>query len=420
MTSTPFPTDAEPDSAPQGASDSPRLASHRSAGSLSPSTIETLVRFDELDSDAIARLSGDPSTSRVLQQLRAADDYLHSQLFRDRFSGSRKELRAVPASVPAESLFAFGRGELDATEAGVVREHLEQVPEEKSWVESLRESPPPATLTWDAIDPQEEIEVSSPILAGPGSNAGIDLLTTSENETPYARVGYTTGEKRRSIPGWVTWTPLAAAALVLAMAIGGNERRSVLDGGLPNSPIFRSAGTEALLFPRGRVIDSTTAVTTYASEPLFEVTPVKGASQYRFELRDVTRQGAFAEGEVLWEGVAPTHQATAPPIHAGSYVWRASATVNGIDRDLGSLSFTVVPATAVDRSLVVRAALSPKEAALSPKEGASEEQATMPRILREDIRRLHASGFLTDARAKARALPPGKDRDEYLAVPGDR
>ena len=94
--------------------------------------------------------------------------------------------------------------------------------------------------------------------------------------------------------------------------------------------------------------------------------------------------------------------ATAPELDPGKYTWTATATVQGIDRVLGSLSFTVVPARSVDRALFVRAA--------------NTQSVMMPTILREDIRRLHASGFLTDARSKARALPPGGERDKYLGI----
>ncbi|MEM8709538.1 MAG: hypothetical protein AAGG01_01185, partial [Planctomycetota bacterium] len=95
--------------------------------------------------------------------------------------------------------------------------------------------------------------------------------------------------------------------------------------------------------------------------------------------------------------------ATAPSLTPGSYTWTATARVNGLERSLGTLSFTVVPATAMDRALFIRASTSNRD--------------IVPGILREDIRRLHASGFLTDARCKARALPAGPERDAYLAIP---
>ncbi|MFT6110051.1 MAG: hypothetical protein ACJA2W_002976 [Planctomycetota bacterium] len=390
MTPTPLPSDAEPEF---GSADSPRQES------LAPATVETLVRFDEASDHELAQLDRDPRSREVLRKLRVADRYLQrGQLLAQDPKGT--------GTVAAETLFDFGHGDLQASEAEAVREHLAGAPEEDTWVESLRQSPPPATLTWetlegseddanDVIDEEPDAQpttapemvpaVESPVLAGPGSNS-----TSS----------------RRAIPGWVAWTPLAAAALILAMALGGNGRRSVLEGGLPSSPIVRSASTEALLFPRGRVIASTSAVTTYASQPLFEVTPVADATRYGFELRDVSNESAFAEGEIVWESTSTEHHATAPALQAGSYVWRATARVQGMDRDLGSRSFTVVRATAVDRSLLLRAA--------------SSQHSTMPGILREDIRRLHASGFLTDARGKARALPPGQERDEYLAIQSGR
>ncbi len=367
-------------------------------GGFSAATIEGLVRYDEASPEVIAKLEREPGALAVLNKLRAADAFLKSGAMLD----------STPESaVSPEELFAFGRGELEPSEAEVVREHLAHTPQENEWVKALRGSTPPATLTWDRVDNDSEKSEElgdaqstdgAPVLAGPGSTAA-----------PNAQQPLIQGERADSpgrFPAWLAWTPLAAAALILAMAIGGTGQRSVLDGGLPNSPIMRSASTDALLFPRGRVIASTDTVRTYASQPLFEVTPVAGASRYGFELRKIDGQSVFAEGKVVWESTATSHQASAPALSAGKYTWTATATVQGIDRVLGSLSFTVVPARAVDRALFVRAATG--------------QASTMPGILREDIRRLHASGFLTDARSKARSLPPGKERDKYLAIPSGR
>ncbi len=370
MTPTPFPPDSEPERLNEESHSSPASR----GGSLAPATIETLVRFDEATTSELAAIEEDAQSAAVLRKLRSADAYLESG-----------QMMTAPktSDMPAEQLFAFGQGELNAQEADVVREHLEESPQEKQWVDALRASPPPATLTWDAIDDDEGAHETTPVLAGPGSRAA-----------------------SKGLPGWIAWTPLAAAALILAMAIGGSGPRSVLDGGLPHSPVTRSAAAEGLLFPRGRVIAATPGIPTYASQPLFEVTPVDGATQYHFVLRDVSAQSAFSQGTVVWESRSASHQATAMALSAGSYVWSASAKVHNIERDLGTLSFTVMPAAAVERALVVRAATVQRD--------------KTPSMLRDDIRRLHASGFLTDAREKARSLPAGKDRDEYLASPSGR
>lgn len=355
------------------------------------------MRYDEASPEDLALLEREPGAAAVLAKLREVDAQLESGAFR---MGATGPMGSTGNVVSSEALFAFGHGELAQDEAEVVREHLAQTPQESAWVEALRSSPPPATLTWDAPDAGDtgnigdndtEVDAeASPILAGPGSQSVPSVGKTDE------------AHSKPNFPSWLAWTPLAAAALILAMAIGGTGQRSVLDGGLPNSPIMRSAATNTLLFPRGRVIASTATVRTYASNPLFEVSPVEGASHYGFELRKVTGQNAFAEGEVVWESTAASHEASAPELAPGKYTWTATAEVQGIDRVLGSLSFTVVPARAVDRALFVRAATG--------------QSVTMPGILREDIRRLHASGFLTDARSKARALPQGEERDRYLAI----
>ena len=390
MTSTPTPKDREGSHTGAAESAASHAADGPSAGGFSAATIEALVRYDDASPEELARLEREPGAAAALRELRKADAFLQSGGL----------LTADPkCSVSSENLFAFGRGELETNEANVVAEHLAQSPEESQWVEALRTSTPPATLTWDAPEAEFEETAAAPVLAGPGFDSATLMVDSDAAE---AKTGFTT---------WLAWTPLAAAALVLAMAIGGSEQRSVLDGGLPNSPIMRSASTDALLFPRGRVIASTDNVQTYASRPLFEVTPVKSASEYGFELRKVADQNAFDEGETIWEIGSKTHQTFAPELNPGNYTWTATAHVQGIDRALGSLSFRVVDAHSVARSLFVRAAAAGSTAA---------EAAAMPSILREDIRRLHASGFLTDARSKARALPPGAERDQYLAVPAVR
>ena len=336
---------------------------------FSAATEEALLRYDEATAEELSELELVPGASAVLAQLRAADAYLSRGALVKREEG----VDSTP-EIPAEQLYDYGRGQLAPDSLEAVQAHLARTPREQEWVESLQNSPPPATLTWDEVVDED-----------------------TEPPTNILRV-----EEKSSFPGWLAWTPLAAAALILAMAVGGTGRRSVLDGGLPNSPIVRSASADALLFPRGRVIASTPTTRTYASRPLFEVTPVDGASQYGFELRSVSGQNVFSEGEVVWESTSSTYSATAPELDPGKYTWTATATVQGIDRVLGSLSFTVVPARSVDRALFVRAA--------------NTQSVMMPTILREDIRRLHASGFLTDARSKARALPPGGERDKYLGI----
>lgn len=350
------------------------------------------MRYDEASPEVIARLEREPGALAVLKKLRAADAYLQD-------GGLQRDLQGAlvdsgpKSEVTPDELFAFGRGELAPVDAEVVREHLAQAPNENKWVESLRGSTPPSTLTWDK---PEEVPADEPVVEG-------SQPAESQAESPSILPG--PGSQGR-FPAWLAWTPLAAAALILAMAIGDTDRRSVLDGALPNSPIMRSASTDALLFPRGRVIGSTETVRTYASQPLFEVTPVAGANRYSFELRRITGQDVFAEGESVWESTATSHHATAPELAPGKYTWTAAATVQGIERALGSLNFTVLPAGTVDRSLLVRASTG--------------QSSPMPGVLREDVRRLHASGFLTDARSKARALPPGEERNRYLAVPSER
>ncbi len=73
----------------------------------------------------------------------------------------------------------------------------------------------------------------------------------------------------------------------------------------------------------------------------------------------------------------------------GHYTWEARATVNGLEQPLGERDFEVLQ----------------NEAFLQELNG---QEA------RKRIRSLHAAGYLTDARALARRLPPSSERDSYL------
>lgn len=345
-----------------------------------PRAVETLVRHDEASAEELSALEKDPSTARVLDRLREADRWLFSALEgNDASLGADLAPTTRADEVSAEELYDYGAGpgatELDPERRAVVEAYLADRPEEAAWVQGLSR-PVPAPLAFEPLTPNEEHIRALRSIPGPTAPTAASPL--------------------RRAPAWLTWAPLAAAALVLAMALGGEGRRNALDGGLPDSPVLRSTQIHTVLFPRGRVLAPVEGATTYASQPLFEVTPVEGATEYRFELR-VGVVGAFDEGDVVWSATTTTPIATASALAPGAYAWHAWARVDGLERSLDMLSFTVVEPA---RSDILRSA-----AGVAPD----------ARSTREDVRLLHAAGFLTDARHRARTLPPGADRAKYLS-----
>lgn len=382
-------------------------------------TLEAIARFDELEDDRLAELESNPATSQILRRLQEVDRWLESAL---------AENQGRDATVTAEELYRFGRGRgsepLSDLRRREVAAYLEEHPEEARWTEGL-DGPIPSPLDVtsspeprQAAEPKHAAERRGPVelrpvhLPGPrpaaedvvpveqlretpGPHAAGPSLVGPSSVGPRSVASHTHHHQApRPIAPWMRWIPVAAAALVMAMVLDRPGPTHAMDGGLPESPVLRSASSTALLFPRGRVIAPMDGVVTYAERPLFEVAAVEGADRYRFELRrnDGT---AFDEGDMVWAAESTSRNATADRLTAGTYEWGAWATVDGVERDLGRLSFVVLPAS--DSGLVACAS------------GANAGAA------REDVRRLHSAGFLTDARERARALPPGEARTAYLA-----
>ncbi|MEM9802645.1 MAG: hypothetical protein AAGA20_20130 [Planctomycetota bacterium] len=334
-----------------------------------PRAVEMMVRFDETPSDALAELRSDPTAARILDQLDAAERWLRAGLAEADARG--EEL------VPPDELYRFGRGPgaepLDDERADEIERYLESHADEAEWVEALS-SPVPAPLDVTPLTPDEMRIQRLRRIPGAGSH-----------QAPPAR----------RLPAWAALAPLAAAALVLVVAFSGSSTESA-QRGLPESPVLRSATSDPLLFPRGQVLAPIDGATTYATRPLFEVLPIDGATRYRFELRAGV-DGAFDEGEAVWTSASTEPFASAGPLATGAYAWSAWADVDGVERSLGTRSFSVVKPGA---SELLRSA-----AGL-----ASDSHAA-----RADVRRLHEAGYLTDARHRARSLAPGEERSRYLA-----
>lgn len=342
---------------------------------LDAAVVERLVRHDELSSAERTALAESPRVAAVLERLEAADRWLELGAVQE--APAEMTLAGMP---PAELLYdaAGGPGALDVDDEAraAVAAHLSTSPGERAWVEGLRRRPPSPLI----LDPLPEVNA--------GDSAGNESSSseTASEETPL--LPFTPAAPTRS-RAWLAWTPLAAAALLLAMALGGGVRPTVLDGGFPRSPLVRGDREPGPLFPRGRVVEGG----AFAAAPFFEFVSPARATAARLELRLLTSDGAdpFEEGQLLWSAAASQVE-DAPSLAAGRYEWRLFATVDGLETEQGSETFRVVAGHVGLRS------------------AASGTSAALP-----DVIELHAAGFLTDARHRARALPKSEERTRYLA-----
>ena len=371
-------------------------------------TLEAIARFDELESDRLDEIESHPAARQILDRLREVDLWLESAVAESNSGeaqggGAHREDR----NVSADDLYRFGNGRgsepLPERRRQEVEAFLADHPEEARWTQRLSD-PIPAPRNVGPIHRFPPVQLPGPRAGAPPLQRVEDLPTRAASDrslrSSEGATGSAAGQHERRAPRglapWVKWVPAAAAALMIAMLADRTGPTNALDGGLPESPVLRSSSSEALLFPRGRVLAPVEGLATYAARPLFEVASVPGAERYRFELR-LNSGGAFDEGNTVWTAESTSRNATADRLEAGTYEWSAWATVNGVERDLGDLSFVVLPA---------------EDARLTS--GASGANAGS-RSTREDVRRLHSAGFLSDARHRARDLAPGAPRAAYLA-----
>jgi hypothetical protein len=192
-----------------------------------------------------------------------------------------------------------------------------------------------------------------------------------------------------------------AATLVVGfslwMLVDGRESRLQL----PAAPLLRGESELALYYPRGPVLERGSWMPAAGLPLRFELRPVEGAQSYRVEVLSHAG-GAFDSGSKVTELRGALAELVLPArLEAGSYTWRAYASVGGLERDLGARDFEV----RADPELLKR---------LSSAAGSSALERDCERI-----RILHESGDWTDARECARTLPPSAERDRYLGqVPG--
>ncbi|MFT5152319.1 MAG: hypothetical protein ACI841_002317, partial [Planctomycetota bacterium] len=228
--------------------------------------VESLARWDELDSSELATLAETASSRRALQLLQQAEAWMHDQ----RVTGD-------PCPDPDE-LYNYGRGPgyspVSVDRRDTLSDHVQACAECREAVQVLRDSPP-LPLHWTAEEPP------APGPAGP-------FAAFDRDDVP----GLTP-----SHPNWVRpLIPLAGAAAVLLFVFIGSR-----DAGSPwswngwgtsaaSSPIasgpaiYRGEFDAQLRFPRGRLLAPTKGRQTLASTPVFELAPQDGASTYRIVL----------------------------------------------------------------------------------------------------------------------------------------
>ena len=337
-----------------------------------------LTRWDELPPDQLAALGAHPALGRRLARLRAAEDWLGRGL-----ATRRERAGAVPGP---EELFDYAAA---AASGGVpapltverrraVERHLEATPREAAWVDGLKRRPPSPLL----FDAPRGLGVRGAAFGGTELEED-DLAELADGDEAVAF-----GRRRGVGPRLARWAPLAAAALVLATGVlVVRYQRPSLE--LPLGGVVRGVLDEPLHFPRGRVLAAPAgAVGLFASEPRYEFAAVPGATGYRVELRRHSG-GAFEVGEPVFGTEATATEVLGPALAAGRYTWEAFATVDGLERSLGTLDFHV----AADGEALERLAHEP---------------------LLGQVRSLAADGLTTDARHRARLLPAGPERDRFL------
>lgn len=350
--------------------DRPQTRTLPTLDSATPAQLEeALVHWDELvDSDLVA-LASHAKTSKQLAGLRAVESWMRETADRaDQAQAASLETSVDPCP-DADLLYDFSRGPgfapLDSGSEQTIAKHLATCEACSQLVNSLA-CPPPLPL-----DLVEELEVA-PTLSH---------------------------EPARPLRPNATWRTFLVAASLAGIALVpfmmGGGQSTLAD--LPQAPIYRGTQQAEPLFPRGRLLaladDSGSA---NAAEPAFELTPVEGASEYRVQVFQ-NDGGAFDPGSHIESLRGPDPELQGGPLQPGHYTWRAWATVDGLDRDLGAQEFEVVAQDELVSSL----------------KAIDGQSSLSDRI--DLIGLLHEAGFLTDARALAKSLPKSPERDAYLS-----
>ena len=444
----------------EGDPGAPRVASAEDWQQVA--VLEELAHWDELEGDRLSRLAMHAVHGKHLERLQEVDLWL------------QRRVRALIPCPSAQELYHFGRGPgyepLSPEQRQVIEEHLGECDDCAGWVSSLRASPPlpldvspPDLTSMPTFGTQPRPAAASEVVAGPFAAGSWEAHTAPptaaapQAEDPFASASADPNElgpqelaraaepsfgSSAERPGglrlgthWPQATeeevaderrhpldrrpsalrasrlrpllPLAAAAAVTWILVTTGDEVPVAavagEAGLPESPLLRGDLGGPLYFPRGRVLaqpmDGANSMAgsgreSFASTPVFEIEPRPGASLYRVILR--RHDGSAFDGGRDIEHIESERPVlnSARSLTTGHYTWEAWAIVEGLDQRLGARDFEVVD-----------------------EPGLVAELETIED--RPAVRRLHESGFLTDARALAKRLPASPERDAYLqALPG--
>ena len=357
---------------------------------------EALAHWDELEPGLLTAIESHPQHGPRLKAVRRAERWL----------GERgPELRVAGPCPTSEELYDFGRGPgfgpLSSERRREIDTHLRRCQECEGFVETLAAPPPvPLELPQSSRKPGAMVPAAGPEV--PAAFSTTEETRPSTTATPWLEPARPT--HLRKLPRLV---PLAAAAaVVLGFGIWfAMQEKPASPTGFPGAPLLRGSSTSALLFPRDRVLHATEAVRAafpaLDGSVCFELEPVAGAESYEV---DVARHGkdAFAVEETkLFEvaGDTPTIRTDVSRTSAlatGDYTWTGRAKVRGLDEPLGQRDFSIVEDAALCDDLLRLAGRAEPEKSLAA------------------VQLLHAKGFLTDARAIARAMPTSPERDAYL------
>lgn len=344
-------------------------------GCARPDLAGELIRWEELDFQhrlELERHAGEcASCGPALVVLRKADAWLKTL-----GQPTRAHEQGTSACPDPEDLYDFGKGpgarDLAPARRRALEAHLVGCADCRGLIATLASRPP------------------VPLVLGGGE----------EFESEPRRVRPSAPAQRAALPRWAL-----AAAAVVAIALGAGLLWEVLDRGasagmraFPEAPTLRGEDGSALLFPRGHVLADAAGAPWSALR--FEIDPQAGASAYRVTVFS-HRGGAFERGDEVATLRGPASELDADAelaakLRPGRYTWEAWATRDGLEVFLDRRDF----------ELDQDPALSAELAAIgSGTEG--ERAMAMLQIL-------HARGYVGDARALARTLPPSPERDAYL------
>lgn len=342
---------------------------------------DALLHWDVQDEQILRLLAQHPEHGGRLDTLQRADGWLRQRAADSIVArtqngeyGPGPDLLACPA---ADELYDFGGGPgaspLPRDRQLAIDRHLATCRACDSLVATLASVPP------------------SPLILGGGAEApASDVAAPPIRRFPVRRIV----------------VPLAAAAaVVLAIGVWRAFAPTTTRAAWPAAPLLRGETADALLWPRGRVLERTPAserlVPALGASFPFELAAAKGLVERRLQVFR-TAGGAFDEALPVAEWTSAADASASPTaLGAGHYTWKAWTRERGLDVELGSRDFEVVSDDALLRELAAILESGDADAGVRA------------------VALLDARGFRADARVLARSLPPSAERDAYLGrAPG--